>query len=198
MDGNCTYRSLGIGDDSEGVTSGLGSFRILLQTHLPDPDSTRNHHPLCRIVQFLNSALGSFGIFVLGNGPSAPVILQFSSLRRCIRFPVPQKRQGSPVRNILLSNSDGSGATHPHENGWPPAAPDNSGMCPITLSNFQRSVNHCRRHLTMRTAGFRTAPRILFTRQRALWRLSRGPILPSRSYGTTRTAPARLRLLLTL
>ena len=43
---------------------------------------------------------------------------------------------------------------------------DNSGTRPFTLFNFQRSGKHYRRHLTMRTASFRTAPRILFTRQR--------------------------------
>src|ERR1700726_834039 len=31
-----------------------------------------------------------------------------------------RRRQGSSVRNILLSNSDGPRATHWHENGWPP------------------------------------------------------------------------------
>src|SRR5207253_8247576 len=30
---------------------------------------------------------------------------------------------------------------------------DNSGTCPFTLFNFQRSVKHYRRHLTMRTAA---------------------------------------------
>ena len=49
---------------------------------------------------------------------------------------------------------------------------------PDYVSNFERSVNHCRRHLTMRTAGFSTAPRILFTRQRASRRLSDRPNLP--------------------
>src|SRR5258708_1040525 len=40
------------------------------------------------------------------------------------------------------------------------------------LFNFQRSVSHCRRHLTMRTAGFGIAPRILFTRQRTAARFT--------------------------
>ena len=57
-------------------------------------------------------------------------------------------------------------ATPKNENGWP-------GICSATrtrsskLFNFQRSMSHCCRHLTMRTAGFGTAPRILFSRQRS-------------------------------
>ena len=71
---------------------------------------------------------------------------------------------------IQLSTTNDREATRVDENGWPSAVFDNSGTRPFTLFNFQRSVKHYRRHLTVRTAGFRTAPRILFTRQRALGR----------------------------
>ena len=49
----------------------------------------------------------------------------------------------------------GRGATHGNENGWAAAAVRQLGTRPSKPSNFQRSVSHCRRHLTMRTAGFR-------------------------------------------
>ena len=100
-----------------------------------------------------------------------------------------RRRQGSPVRNILLSTTNDREATRVDENGWPSAVFDNLGTRPFTLFNFQRSVKHYRRHLTMRTAGFRTAPRILFTRQRALWRLFTANDPLESPYGTTRTSP---------
>src|SRR5258708_1956271 len=49
-------------------------------------------------------------------------------------------------------------------------------MRPSELFNFQRSVSHCSRHLTMRTAGFGTTPRILFTRRRAWPGFPVGPV----------------------
>src|SRR5580692_10456543 len=59
--------------------------------------------------------------------------------------------------NIQLSTTNDRVATRVDENwGWPPAGLDNSGIRQVTLSNFQRSVNHCRRHLTMRTTCFGT------------------------------------------
>ena len=44
-------------------------------------------------------------------------------------------------------------ATHWHENEWPPQKFGKS-VRTSQLFNFQRSVSPCRRHLTMRTAGF--------------------------------------------
>ena len=70
--------------------------------------------------------------------------------------------------SIRMSATNDREATRVDENGWPSAVFDNSGTRPFTLFNFQRSVKHYRRHLTMRTAGFRTAPRILFTRQTSM------------------------------
>jgi len=57
---------------------------------------------------------------------------------------------------LTLSNSDGPGPPTRMKMGGRQPLFDNSGTRPFTIFNFQRSVKHCRRHLTMRTAGFRT------------------------------------------
>ncbi len=56
-----------------------------------------------------------------------------------------------------------------------------TGTRPSKLFNFQRSVSHRRRHLAMRTTGFGTAPRILFSRQRTVTRSRVGLIIPHRN-----------------
>jgi hypothetical protein len=88
--------------------------------------------------------------------------------------------RGVARHSIRMSTTNDRVATRVDENWeWPPAVLDNSGICQVTLSNFQRSVNHCRRHLTMRTTCFGTAPRILFTRQRPALRHTSTASLPS-------------------
>src|ERR1700692_136870 len=77
-------------------------------------------------------------------------------------------RQGSPVRSIPPSNSDGRRRPPTgNEMDGRLAAVRRLGTRRSEIFNFQRSVSHRRRHLTMRTVAPRYCLEFLFTKQRA-------------------------------
>jgi len=98
-----------------------------------------------------------------------------------------RRRQGSPVRNILLSTTNDRVATRVDENwGWPPAGLDNSGIRQVNVIQFSKIREPLPPTPYDENDLLRYWPRILFTRQRALRRLSSRPTFQSCHHDTTR------------
>ena len=110
------------------------------------------------------------GIFRRFNRKKCDLVGSFCNRRRRgAVFPMRRRARKALVYEIFGCQLRMTGAVTRVDENWGGRQPvvDNSGMRSFTLSNFQRPMSHGRRHLTMRTIGFGTAPRILFSRQRS-------------------------------